>query len=311
MSAICRFTAKKLHCPYGATCKWRDSHAGGYGLSSDVKSESQALRSLVKKEVAMEKAQEGKGKKNEGKGGEAIDPAKVLVLMKPHMAAVNNLLQRKKALVEKKVTVSMSAPSAGWFGDAKDVKVPVTVNADALAIERDLQLVESELKLLRTTARAALFNGFGTKLLKMKLWIAETWATSGSNITGIVAADPSVVTEFASLAALFDEYRCVGGEAHIYVTCASDPATSTNDPRVIYAYDPAESVNLTTLVAGLQLQQHKLMYAYNGTSSATPAQIPNTYSFNWKVPAGVITTSGSAPVASSGNWQPTDRKSVV
>lgn len=182
----------------------------------------------------------------------------------------------------------------------KDVKLPA---ANSL-FDRELKILDDEFALLRNAIRSAM----GNMLIKINLWNLDNWSIAGNNITGVIAVDPSGITEFTTLAALFDEYRVVGGHVNLFVRAVSNAANgATVDPRIVYAYDPSEAANLTTVVTALQLQHHQLMHAPSDVVTATNTMVvPNRveYEFKYKVPEGALAAAGTSP-ATGENWQAT------
>jgi hypothetical protein len=216
-----------------------------------------------------------------------------LLTSKEFKAMAVNRTKRKELFAKYKMDMSS-------YFDVKDNK-DVKVSSNSL-FDRELKILDEEFGLMRGMMRSA----FGNQLIKIKLWSLDNWAIAGNNITGVIAVDPSPISEFTTLAALFDEYRVVGGHVDLFTRAVSNSSNgATVDPRIVYAYDPSEVANLTTVVTALQLQHHVLMHAVsdtNSTTSISPSRVH--YDFDYKVPPMALAAAGTNP-ATGENWQAT------
>jgi len=168
-----------------------------------------------------------------------------------------------------------------------------------------LTINDAAMKQLKVMAQSM----FGQRKIRINLYEMWTFGTSvGGNILGSVTVDPSTITEFNSLAALFDEYRVVSGEYAFCVgTCTND--SSTTNPQIgVVGYDPAENISLTTVPTGAQLEQHKLfpIPMLKATNTAFSHVETGMHRFHFVVPPGVlVSSSGSAASNPTSTWQNT------
>lgn len=149
-------------------------------------------------------------------------------------------------------------------------------------------------------------RGLGMKTQRYFMWQNGNFSTDGSGICAAkVSLDVSALSEFSPLAALFDEYRIVGGK-FTYVVGAVLANTTTNLPLIgVVGYDPADGVTPSANTDVCQLAQHQMFgkpTQPSGSIAFTPAK---ERVFNWKVPPGTFSAS-TAPVAlGTADWQST------
>ena len=177
---------------------------------------------------------------------------------------------------------------SGYF-DAKDVKT------DLVALQKEVDQLEKEFALLKNTLRA----GLGDRPIRMRLtasFVITTTVTTGVTNTVVINGsanklDPSLTTEWSTMAALFDEYKCLGGEvvvvyANTISVGGSNAVTSNSLP--VMAYDPDSSSPAASSLVLTQMSQHKILP--NITTGLGNG--PN-HRFRWHVPRGTTIGAGS------------------
>jgi len=177
-----------------------------------------------------------------------------------------------------------------------------------------LALIESELKVARSSIRA----GLGDKPFKIILPVFKNMITGTSGgLQDVSPVDPSVATEFASLAALFDEYKCIGGEVHFNVNGLMPVATvsaTLDSPMLVMIYDPVDATGITDIADGCQLEQKTIVpitccAAAAGTVLPTNGLGPNQakiHKFKFHVPKQETLIFSAAGALVTGNgWQAT------
>lgn len=131
--------------------------------------------------------------------------------------------------------------------------------------------------------------------IQMILPTSFTYSNSAANlVTGSINIDVSAVSEWASLQALYDEYRFDGAVVKFQTLVASSGTTS--DTMLVLAYDPTDSTVLNSTRAGCELSRHKLFALPNvaGASGVICDGKPLTYSFSCsKNEAFAISSTGS------------------
>lgn len=201
---------------------------------------------------------------------------------------------------------------SGWLLPAKKPLPPKVFDGfDFESSKRRLNELDSVIDNARMVLRSAMgSSGLGeiTLILNQSGDISSK-VTSGIFDT-VQSMDPSSSAEWASIAALFDEYHVVRGH-YIFATALGSPQ-STGAPNVpasssnttyVLAYDPNDSTVLTSVPVGCQLAQHK-QFLFCGVLSNSGAANVNysrgrsvPYKFAWRVPRGVFingtTTAGN------------------
>jgi len=194
-----------------------------------------------------------------------------------------------KAQSDKKLALAKS----GYFGDTKDNKVDVP----SLQKEND-QLVR-ELQLAVAAVRAGLKDKPVRMRLSAELTIITTVSTGVTNTIKIggssAACDPSLCTEWATCALLFEEFKNLGGSAHfVYVNPIKGDTDTTNQSSnslPVIAYDADDSTAATSSIALTQASQHKILTPLLLPSSAGGTVLysesgPIKHNFNVHTPRG-------------------------
>jgi len=101
----------------------------------------------------------------------------------------------------------------------------------------------------------------------------------------VIAVCPGTSTEFASLANLFDEMKCVGATVHMRIFSAS--ATQTSGWGAAFAYDPSNTGTYSSVAQVLEAEQHlgPLSAPSAGASTLVAAPASHTKSgfYVWKI----------------------------
>jgi hypothetical protein len=168
---------------------------------------------------------------------------------------------------------------------------------------------EDQIQLLRSEARAV----FGTKAIKIRLAQQLSFtASAGGVLNSVNAVLPTAASEWASLAALFDEFTEDGGEYQFaFPGQAPNQAAGTSASAyiLVLAYDPDVQTALASTVAGCELEHHKLFcLSPNNTYTVSTNHKFEMLRFGFSVPKGVsdMLTAGSLPLSyDAGNWQGT------
>jgi len=218
-----------------------------------------------------------------------IEHAKAIAVT---IGRVRTLLARKAIIME---TVNSSLRT---YFDSKTIDVKSDMSG------RELKLINDEIKMARDAIRA--FKGFSK--LGITFYTFSVYNSSaGGVVSTVLPLDPSPLTEWASCAQLFDEYRLVGGvykfSPHGVITI---PAATVNVLGMgVIGYDPSDNTAYSQVVSGTQDEQHLLfpqaIAATNGTSIVT-TQMSHTHAFRYRVPPGVLQNS----TLSVSNWQATN-----
>jgi hypothetical protein len=232
-------------------------------------------------------------------------------------------LAKRKASIEamKALTLVKAEPLPVIKGfvvvpDVKTASSPALPTSEGVAALQ--QLYDSELKF----ARGAIGQMFGMKPIPFNLPTPANFVSTVT--TGVVSAtfpmDASQATEWSSLAALFDEYKFVGGVYHFWVnspTLISTMGTSGNigaDSVLFLGFDPSDNTAASSTGNIAMLEQHKGYYPRPIATSASPTA--NTYAgvfncvngkplvFEWKVGCAAEFT-GNGGAVGPGQWKAT------
>ncbi len=267
-------------CKFGANClneRCRFEHVGAKPKWMEVASSEKA-----KKPRKSKKAKLLKGVAEKRSVPQLIEGARGLLMKR---STVN---QQRMEFMKKYVTVSVSG------GDTK---------VDTSPFDDTLKLLEMELAVLKNAVRSVQgFKGFEINMFEENFFNAN-----GSGTTlGALTIDPSLLTEFASLAALFDEYKVASGVYHYSVNDWHVSAIGANSQGVL-AYDPADGVAPTTTIQLAAKQQMQIVSFGTVVAGATaPTHVHGTpLKFKWVVPPGTFVPAGATASEGSSNWQPT------
>jgi hypothetical protein len=197
-----------------------------------------------------------------------------------------------------------TAQKKGWFG-ASDVKSATPPDPF------------SEFKALASTSKETLSSMFGSRAIPFSLPVTTAFASTVT--TGILNANlPMDVTsspEFASLAALFDEYRFVGGRIKYSIVAPTSTVVLGTSSLTVNAmfgigFDGADNTAPTDIKDIAQLEYHQLhaprmvstptVGTYVGVYGADSDNHP--YRFDWKVEP-LYTGNGGA--VGPGMWKST------
>ncbi len=200
---------------------------------------------------------------------------------------------------------------------ALDGKAAMQKLAQTADDKQDVKLLQSRLAQYDaqvSLARSALVKITGNKPLRITLPVSFTMSTNSSGLlTAVLNVDPTAAVEFTTLAALFDEYKCLGGQLRFNITAVSPSysgtAPSADNCMAVVAFDPAEGAPLTSVRNGTELAHHKL-YGTMATNNATGVSYSSfkhdPLSFQYRVPSGI--TEGvvsNVQYLTGGGWYPT------
>jgi len=241
---------------------------------------------VFKKRAADLKGMEAKAlEKAEKHRGKDVDR------LHSHLAMMRPLIP-KLAIAERNSAISKE----NWVSvGKKDLK-------ETAIEETNLTLLKKELGLIRATARTA----FGNRPVRFHApmdFTITTTVTSGVTKTvlmgGSTALAASNLTEWTSLAALFDEVKVHGGLVDcIYNNPTPVSAALTTDSRPIMGFDPADATAAASGSAVSQLAQHKTFPAIMGSTG-----YGGHYKFRFEVPKGTFSDPASSFCGDV--WQPT------
>ncbi len=238
-------------------------------------------------------------------------------LPKPSMLT-EALKQSDKKCNHDYITVGLSPPSTicrfcqKKEGDVKGGELKDTV-IDQLRELYEAACVEFE------AAREVMRAGLKNKPIRMRLSasfaIATTVTTGVTNTVTIGGGnkylDIATCSEWSTLTALFDEFKCTGGEVVFnYVNPIQIVATPsiTSDSMPIMSYEVDASAAATSSLQLTQSAQHKVFDAFPlvGALSA-PAGIGCgasglRHNFRWRVPGGTVSAANGNTIPGT-QWQ--------
>jgi hypothetical protein len=166
------------------------------------------------------------------------------------------------------------------------------------------KLLLQEVKLLRAAVRSAV--GFRATRITLTIPFQLTATVTTGVVNTAVSAVPGTSTEFSSLAALFDEYKCVSGEVHFVNFIRSSYAIgvtgSTLNTSVLALVYDTDSTALTSVQDATVYMNHKL-YRLGQQSGSVTAVKENLDHFAFHVPPGVG-VSTVTPIVEEGQWVP-------
>lgn len=203
-------------------------------------------------------------------------------------------------------TKRLALAKSGYFTDSKDVK------ADIPSLQKDVDQLMKEIQL----AVGALRAGLGDRPIKMRLsapFVITTTVTTGVTNTVTVNGqnnnlNASYCSEWATCALLFEEYKCLGGEAVFnYINPQSNFTNAnilTNSIPTI-AYDADDATLATSVISLTQAAQHRCFDVTVGsTATQGPSSVPAsciTHRFKWHVPKG-DSVSGTGVTVAGTEW---------
>jgi hypothetical protein len=214
--------------------------------------------------------------------------------MKPKLEIIKQLSPILQSIDTTKKKVLLA--KTNYFNkDSKDVK-----SADVSILEQQLENLNKEFELLKTTFRAGLKDRPIRLRLSAPVTITTT-VTTGVTKTVVVGAggnsllNPTRCTEWSTVIALFDEYKCLGGEVvFVYINPVLYATSVTSDSLPVMAYDVGDATTATSSIALTQQSQHKILpvvalfSAVNLQTSSTPNV---KHSFRWHTPKGTVVPS--------------------
>lgn len=156
----------------------------------------------------------------------------------------------------------------------------------------------------------------GMKPIRLRMPFSFSFnCAAGGAITpaGLAVTPDSNTTEWAAIAALYDEYKVHGGEvawANTYQTPAG--ANTVDAMGCVIAYDPVDSAALTGVRNGTELAQHQLKFAQATAPAATTSAAISMsfgrangepYRFKFAPQAAFAGASTTSVQAAPGQWK--------
>jgi len=164
------------------------------------------------------------------------------------------------------------------------------------------KLIIAELSLLKGMAR----NMFGTSPFRVKFYEQLYFNTNGSGLAaGGIAIDVTALAEYLAAAALFDEFRVVGGEYKFAPVACMTNNTTGLPPCGVVGYDPVDNTAYSTLEEGCQQQDHLVFFKPVQPTGFVALTPHSGHSFHWRVPPGTVTAAANPSTVGTSNWQPT------
>ncbi len=145
------------------------------------------------------------------------------------------------------------------------------------------------------------------------LWLTTTFTNTSAAATAqfpVFGVIPGSSAEFASLAALYSEYRVTKVEI-IYHTHASD-TSQTNTCQTVMTYDPTRNTALASIVAGVSSTYHKLTVMTPTAAHVSPKCVNSTgfFKLTAQVPLAPVNSVNEGTDLATGKWSDTLDTSV-
>jgi hypothetical protein len=201
-----------------------------------------------------------------------------------------------------------SKSSSGWTFVSKDTKDDPAV------------VLAGELKDFTEFARSSLRGMLGMKAIPLVLPVTQDISTDASGVVTVAfAVAVTQSPEWASVAALFDEYRFVKGRTDFTViaptnTVVLGTSTLTNNANFAIGYDPADQTAPTNVRDIVQLEQHLQLFPRMSATQTVGTYVglfgkqDNTpYSLHYDVKDTALVTTAVTGVGtgSAGMWKAT------
>lgn len=217
-------------------------------------------------------------------------------------SGVQKLMPLVAKVKEKEKTLALA--KNGYFDGQKDVKF------DMLSTTKDLDLLKQEVSLAVTAMRA----GLGNRPIRMRLstpFTIATTVTSGVTNTvaiggGTNALDPTTMSEWSTMVALFEQYKVLGGEMvfnYVNPTTDGDKTVSLQANSIpIMAFDADDNAAATGVNSLAVCAQHRLLSSISGGFTTGTARTcgfteMRLHSFRWREPRGVADHGSGGPDA--------------
>jgi len=189
-------------------------------------------------------------------------------------------------------------------------KKPELVGSDEKTLKTAPPL-KAQVKAVKALLRV---NGGKGRHNEVKLIMVTNTSAISGNATAqapVFPVQPGAASEFASVAAMFDEYIVDAVECFFNV---STPNSQTGDVDFAVAYDPLNSGAYSSVVGVLEASQFRGPYQHGNTGKAcTPVCMNNTGFFRWlvRLPKGAQITNPVGGTDSVGVWVSTATTSTV
>ncbi len=201
---------------------------------------------------------------------------------------------RKVSAITKQLTLARRQDFLSVKADGKDVKVEKSDTT---------RLLEADLGAIKMAIGAR----FKHEAVRIRLTVPFTLTSTVTTgvVNTVISIRPSFSGEFSSLAALFEEYKCVGGVVHFmnYLRAPyliGSASATLNGAMLALCFDTTNAV-LTSVSSATEYEQHTTVL--NGAQAGSPlVDIKTPHQFHFRVPEG-IELGGTAYNAST--WVPT------
>jgi hypothetical protein len=208
-------------------------------------------------------------------------------------------------------TKKLALAKSGYFMVNQDLK---DVKSDIPSMQKELDTLTRELQLALGAIRA----GLGDKPIRMQLsvpFVITTTVTTGVTNTvtlsgGNSALNPSLCSEWSSCAALFEEFKNLGGHIVFNYINPITNATATSlvpDNLPVMAYDADDNTSATSSALLTQAAQHRVYEASVGGTTPSITSVPAccvTHHFKWHVPKGTAAVNNGAQDQPGTQWIP-------
>lgn len=199
----------------------------------------------------------------------------------------------KKNMYEKRnLGTSYTKPVITMAPETKEISHLMSASAFD---EVEYKVALGNIQIARETLRAGIGNAhIGMRLAKDFTWVATV--TTGV-VSQVNSLDPSSSSEFASLAALFDEYKCDGGHIDFNIGNMTNNALvpSANNAFFGLAYDATDNAALASMLAVAESFDHELfcVTSYYATNTFSGKNGDKPTRFSWRVPPGFVQNLGT------------------
>lgn len=212
-------------------------------------------------------------------------------MVHPHVQKIAAL---KKQLAAPPTLSGDKDQKGGWL---------VVPDSDTKVLSAQIAAAESELKAQTSLARALIGNQTMEIVLTMPLMQVNT----GANVTAqVFSIDPTNSSEWASLQALYDEYRFDRGHYCFQLNALGNGTTDNSMPA--FVYDPADITALPSTSRACEFSQHKLFVTAITGGPGGPVYNngePHKFSFHVKGAQSFAINAAGATLVAAGAWKAT------
>jgi hypothetical protein len=212
---------------------------------------------------------------------------------------------KKEALLKQREKLLLDArPSSIFSGEYK---------ADTREVDIAVASCDLEIATLRSMARGI----FGREIVKYKLHqFSNLTATVATGVVNtVINVSPTSATDWASVSALFEEFRVVSGNYDFVTNMSSLSGNTTTmniqDAFFAMVFDSTSNTALTSTALAVEYE-HKALYPIaqlaRATTVSTSVNHGYHHTFHWRPDSGVNSALG--PPTSS-DWQPVNNAAYV